>query len=82
MGISGGGGKKLPFWGFGYQVSISGAGFWVSGEKVLQVAEGGFVLKAHRRLYHSTLGLIVIKKKKEGSSSFCEKTFLKSKPKP
>ena len=27
---------------------------------------GGFVFKAHRRLYHSTPGLRVIKKKKEG----------------
>jgi len=31
-----------------------------------QSLEGGLVFKAHRRLYHSTLGLRVIKEKKNG----------------
>jgi len=30
---------------------------------------GGLVFKAHRRLYHSTLGLRVIKKKREMTES-------------
>ena len=32
--------------------------------KEVQWFRGGIVFKAHRRLYHSTLGLRVIKKKK------------------
>ena len=34
--------------------------------KNMQRFRGGLVFKAHRRLYHSTLGLRVIKKKKHG----------------
>jgi len=35
--------------------------------------KGGLVFKAHRLLYHSTLGLRVIKKKKEGSNRLLDK---------
>ena len=34
-------------------------------QRVLQRFRGGLVFEAHRRLYHSTLGLRVIQKKKK-----------------
>jgi len=35
----------------------------------VQLLQGGLVFKAHRLLYHSTLGLRVMKKKDAGTSS-------------
>ena len=35
----------------------------------MQVFQDGFVLQAHRLLYHSTLGLRVIKKKRKGGAA-------------
>jgi len=63
------------FWGFGFRVSgfgFFGLGFRVSGfglkrgtlGRNVKRFRGGLVLKAHRLLYHSTLGSRVIKKKK------------------
>jgi len=51
----------------------SEAGLWVSGggmrehllRRNVKRFRGGLVLKAHRLLYHSTLGLRVIKKKED-----------------
>ena len=37
---------------------------------VSNLLQGGLAFKAHRLLYHSTLGLRVIKKKKESVSGF------------
>ena len=49
----------------------------ISGEvrlkkRPLLVCRGGLVFKAHRLVYHSTLGLRVIKKKKKRSPFSCE----------
>jgi len=62
-------------WGLGFRVSgfgfrVSGFGFWVSGfgfrdGTSLRRFRGGLALKAHRLVYHSTLGKRVIKKEKK-----------------
>ena len=41
----------------------------ILGQRDVKRFRGGLVFKAHRPLYHSTLGLRVIKKKREGTSS-------------
>ena len=41
----------------------------------VQWFRGGLVFKAHRLLYHSTLGLIVIQKSGEQPASFATKTM-------
>jgi len=56
--------------GFGFRALIAGSvaavGFGVQGSGIrgrnVKRFRGGLVSKAHRRLYHSTLGLRVIKK--------------------
>ena len=45
----------------GWRVQVSGV--WVWGLAVCLRMRGGLVFKAHRLVYHSTLGLRVIKKK-------------------
>jgi len=80
VGLSGGGGNRLLFWVFGYQILISGVGVRGKGLGNVHRLRGGLVFKAHRLLYHSTQGLRVIKKKEQltggggrrlGVSSFC-----------
>jgi len=53
-------GLGFGVWGLGFGVWGLGVGFGVWG------LGSGLVSKAHRRLYHSTLGLRVIQKKKFG----------------
>ena len=40
--------------------------------KVASACQGGLVCQAHRLLYHSTLGMRVIQKKKKGESLMVE----------
>ena len=46
--------------------SIQNIQFEIRGGRISQRFRGGLVFKAHRLLYHSTLGLRVIKKEKKG----------------
>jgi len=53
-------------WVYGAWFRVSGSGFRVQGFGFRGVGlrfRGGLVFKAHRRLYHSTLGSRVIKKR-------------------
>jgi len=63
-------GLKFNFWNFGFRASKSarnrGSQGGPSGAGA-RLFRGGLVFKAHRLLYHSTLGLRVIKKKKKGA---------------
>jgi len=44
---------------------VSGSGLRASGRRNVKRFRGGLVFKAHRLVYHSTLGLRVIKKRKK-----------------
>jgi len=63
------GGRKLASFVFGsgfvFGIAFLASGLLGWGKFTVQRFRGGLVFKAHRVLYHSTLGLRVIKKKKK-----------------